>query len=145
MLDIQIPDIIKHPPNEYPKGSHQILVEHGLEMMKCEWNTRVWTFQEWMLPPAIIYTEETDRNGFVVNFMTLYNLLDELLESAMHAIKCMNDMVHIQRMCKRNVADKDKMYYLMKSGRKCLEPRDYYYGIAGVFDIHLPDGVFSRG
>lgn len=41
----------------------------------------------------------------------------------------------------RGGSRRDMIASLIGSGRKCKNPTDYYYGIAGVFDISLTDGL----
>jgi hypothetical protein len=139
MLDIKIPDLTKLGINEK--------IKHVCKVSECKWSKRVWTFQEWMLPPRVLYTSEADKESFFVDPDVMFDIeADEsIIEKLFLLIFFTLNFGRIRRAGRVFQRKKNNMYslmlYLAESERKCRNDEDYYYGIAGVFNIPLTDGL----
>jgi hypothetical protein len=139
LLDIKIPDLTKLGIN----GK----IKHVCKVSECEWSKRVWTFQEWMLPPRVLYTSEADKESFFVDPDVMFDIeADEsIIEKLFLLIFFTLNFGRIRRAGRVFQRKKNNMYslmlYLAESERKCRNDEDYYYGIAGVFNIPLTDGL----
>jgi hypothetical protein len=91
LLDIKIPDIVKEPNKDYDRDGRTFL-DHGLEVVNCEWNRRVWTLQELVLPPEAYYTSEIQDGDFcVVNFNILGDIVDKANDDLRGLVKSIKD------------------------------------------------------
>lgn len=146
MLDIKIPKLFKQPCEMWSK-KFRILIAHMIDVVECKWSKRVWTFQEWVLPPKTYYTEET-INDEHFHMIDRHDLNKIRTNSTGHDIWwIVNFIIRIKPpTLVTTTFDADRSFegvitHLMKSGRKCMDRRDYYYGIAGVLEIQLTDGL----
>lgn len=147
MLDIEIPNFIRQPPESPTMKDFHRTTNHMSKILDCKWNKRVWTFQEARLPSRAFYTEETDkRDFFIVDFMSIESFTFRGLETVPKIIEIAYTIFSIrtkmgyQSSFESAGIDNDIMY-LIRSGRTCKNPEDYYYGIAGALNISLKDGL----
>jgi len=143
MLDIKIPKLFQQPCETWSKN-FRTLIAHMIDVVECKWSKRVWTFQEWMLPPKVCYTEETVNNEYLY-LIDRHDL--NKITTGRGIWWIINAIIRIKpATLVTTTFDADRSFegvitHLMKSGRKCMKPEDYYYGIAGVLEIQLTDGL----
>lgn len=145
MLDIKQSDITRLFIGLSESGTLKMVLKCMNEIMECKWNKRVWTLQEWVLPPIILYTTETIEEVFhIASPNTLLDILVKIHDDAddiatnIIVIKNIPRIAYIRDMFERN--SEDVISHLISSERKCKDHKDYYYGIAGILDISLTDG-----
>lgn len=144
MLDIKIPKHLRQPPEMWHKI--RIMAKHTMEIVACKWSERVWTLQEWVFPPKILYTEETSEKYFCI--IDRDDIMNTGGGNAISAFLWIIAYTIVERksviLASTAFLDRDfsrTVEHLIKSGRKCKDPRDYYYGVAGIFGISLTDGL----
>jgi hypothetical protein len=143
LLDIKIPDVVKEINKDYNRDG-RAFIDHGLEVVNCEWNRRVWTLQELILPPEAYYTSEIkDGDFYAVDFNILGDIVSKANDDSRGLIKSIKDANIIDGLHYRkdNKNDDDHMWDIIRDERKCKNPVDYFYGIAGVINITLPNGL----
>lgn len=147
MLDIKIPESFRQPVELWPKKFGAIY-GHMAEVVNCKWNKRIWTLQEWMLSPKACYTEETSEKGLhIINRSDIMSVVSDEPSGISYVLWIIfrpKIMISTIVLFDNEYSPRWKMAYLIKSGRKCKNPEDYYYGIAGVFDVSLTDGLSFR-
>jgi hypothetical protein len=138
LLDINIPYILNQPKKTWIKSTN-VIIDHMTNVRTCKWNKRVWTFQEWILPPKILYTEEIGDNLSMVNPDILR---DHIKSIGLQVFFLTTSNIQNDALFERRKENQSSMIKtLMKSGRECKNPEDYYYGIAGAFGISLRNGL----
>jgi hypothetical protein len=147
MLDIKIPDFLCQPEETW--RNIRVIIKHAIDVAECKWSKRVWTLQEWLLSPDVFYTEETFEEHFaMIHPDDITDMFEEgtiigFLWLILYAIKKPKSILStITIFSERSFSD--IVVHLMKSGRECKDPKDYYYGIAGIFGISLADGLSFR-
>jgi hypothetical protein len=146
LLDIEIPAFINQPSELWPKDSAIIFDKHVVEILECEWNKRVWTFQECLLPPEICYTSETVGDNFCVVNKDMFIYAEDAAKyttwvGIVHPYRAGILRNHVRHMFEKGTSMPNAIRQLIRSGRKCKNREDYYYGIAGVFGFKLTDGL----
>jgi hypothetical protein len=143
MLDIKIHKFFKQDPETWVNNG-KIVFKHALSFAKCKWNKRVWTIQEWFLPPKVYYTEETFEKDFhMINPQDINQVLSWEGNVARTIINLRLSISAIV-LFERHLDSFTRVVRLVKSGRECTKPQDYYYGIAGICGISLTDGLSFR-
>jgi hypothetical protein len=137
MLDIKIP-VLPDQPCEPWMDLRNKLREHMNDLTECKWGKRVWTLQEWLLPPEIFYTEETLDKLLMMDPNTLTHMVRTLGSIQRDSDYTAREVISFGH--NRKIITNIEVH-LVGSGRECKNPEDYYYGIAGLFDIPLPDGL----
>jgi hypothetical protein len=142
MLDIKLPGFVHEPSESWHEHGWNAIHNHLVEILECKWGRRVWTLQEWILPPKISYTEETFEGRFcTVDPDVLGKAFHEADESDFRSIvqfTKIRESVAYEYIISRG---KDVVGHLMFGKRECKNPEDYYYGIAGIFELDLPNGL----
>jgi hypothetical protein len=153
MMDIKMPDFISH--HQHPKNYMKVVLDHILEIAECKWNKRVWTLQEWMLPPIICYTTERIEEVFFIIYpdSIIKTYFPDGRRSKFWWIYVMpkirrivSSFIMFTRKARMDgLMDNTNAIIaatlLMKSGRECKNPEDYYYGAASFIGISLTDGL----
>jgi hypothetical protein len=149
MLDIKIPKFLNQSRGTWPNNAVRMVFDHMTEVTECRWNKRVWTLQEWYLPRKIAYTSETfEGDFFTVNPDDVFDTMRFLSEGkTVGLITTAYIMLNIKRYFKvmflfeRDINKESIVHLFIESGRKCMNLEDYYYGIAAILGMHLPDGL----
>lgn len=158
MLDIEIPRFINQSYDSWSWNMSRVMFNHVLELPECKWSKRVWTLQEWVLPREVSYTTEThDGDLVLVDPGSAYNIavwggglvrrkgglignISDLIGQMLGAYN-FRRVIRTAVMTRRYNTDSDVLLSILITKRECKDPRDYYYGIAGMFNIPLTDGL----
>ncbi|KAJ8652586.1 hypothetical protein O0I10_011791 [Lichtheimia ornata] len=167
MIDCR-PDIItsilsmKHRSEESDPASWSIY-EHNVAVNTLEtftssnWWRRVWTWQEAVLPKAVILMAETlpddvDDNNSMLSIGDLITLYDKiLLSSCYYRDTVFGPKPLPNRICYiiEEIRDSRDRNHLLPIGlvamfksfalsaRKCMDPLDYVYGVLGLFRFDI--------
>jgi hypothetical protein len=112
---------------------------------KCKWFTRVWTLQEYLLPPSVIYTSEGDSEAMhLISTEQLHKICKSIYLDG-------NTFVGIDMFVERHkynlktMGFQKMLRYIAKMKRESTKEEDYYYGIAGLLEFPLtPNLGFDR-
>jgi hypothetical protein len=159
MLDVKIPIFVNQPYETWPKNVLEILAKHMLKVAECKWSKRVWTLQEWLLPPKACYTAETTEEGlYLINSDAIVRCIRyksseySTFDNSMKAAKISRFYATIYLILRLRRTIRSNMFmrggdrlmhtviHLMEGKRECKN-LDYYYGIAGIFKVSLTDGL----
>jgi hypothetical protein len=132
-------------------------------MSECSWGNRVWTWQEAVLPPKLLFcTEQSGTYKYepfdreFLKELFPYKLLEDgagdihkcdIITEKKQLTKCCGSLywmlISLSRIAKTN-RKQDIWHYistLCESTRKCTEKEDYVYGIAGIINTDIPKGL----
>jgi hypothetical protein len=144
LLDIKIPDFMSQPTELWT--DFRKIFKHMIAILRCKWNKRVWTLQEWYLPPKAYYTEEIFKDKLtIIDPDHVCDILGKIRRNHTFAslyLKYGYEHGHSQIFMKRNMLGIKET--LIFGDRECKNPEDYYYGVAGVLGIKLTDGLSYR-
>jgi hypothetical protein len=127
-----------------------------------KWNQRVWTWQEAVLPPKLIFCSEQTK-GYrydpygpkflkeifpykLMEFATT-EAVDKEIEREFNRFennKTCSMLLYIQPLSclgRRDHSLWDNVKIAAESGRQCTNREDYIYGIMGILDLDIPKGL----
>ncbi|CDS10808.1 hypothetical protein LRAMOSA11294 [Lichtheimia ramosa] len=135
------------------------LVALYLAMMQSQWWSRVWTWQEMVLPFGKVRFMSETGTHLQGNTITFENLCDSYLkllarssfienhrpmQDAMMVKDWVGDIANTKLYFKNRVSKvgvytpQIVLLALSKSTRRCMDPVDYVYGVLGIFQIKMP-------
>jgi len=135
----------------FPKGSYELYLG---SLMQAEWFERVWTWQEAVLPPKLLFCSER-ANGYE------YDPYDHAYLRELFQYKDMGyddddklDPAPLGRVFPRPLSSIKTITSVKKQGRdlwenivlaadsnrKCTNEEDFVYGIIGILDVAIPKG-----
>jgi hypothetical protein len=133
----------KRIANFSEKYENSDILNHISDMAKCQWLTRMWTVQEAVLSPAMLFTSEMsdgleyapidrsllqfsyERTSWMKKLNKYPNVLDEL-ESVFYRIWYLSDSMETL------------MITLQSTSRECTNSLDYIHAVSGMFNLDIP-------
>jgi hypothetical protein len=129
----------------------------------CNWFHRVWTWQEAVLPPKLLFCSEQAgsykydpfdhmclKGLFMYNFKDIryFDEYGHVGVSNMSLHECLpiiKSIVSITILCRERSNIWDNVASAFISTRKCTNKEDYVYGIAGILDVFIPGNLALDG
>lgn len=141
LLDIKIPRLLLRPPSSWSRNEGLLYLDHMNDVLDCKWNKRIWTMQEWILPKHTHYTAETyDTDLIIVDASETWREYSNHSEDICKE-EYLERTIQIFGMMELNSTLDNQNLLIVAYGRECKEPKDYYYGVAGILGISISDGL----
>jgi hypothetical protein len=159
-------DVWRYMGMKFCRHEYHILKDEGairkkcqayfLSVSGCNWFKRVWTWQEAVLPPKLLFCSEmaTSHKYDPLDLEFLETLLngDERLYLSVSKAHRINETwgMHenvfkcsffILRLCKKSRDILDDVKLAINSQRTCTNTEDFVYGITGVLNLSIPKGL----
>jgi hypothetical protein len=135
----------------FPKGSYELYLG---SLMQAEWFERVWTWQEAVLPPKLLFCSER-ANGYEYDpydrdFLAKifpykdmgYDKDDKLIAAPSGRVfpRPLSSIKTITNLKTQRGNLWENIVLAADSNRKCTNKEDFVYGIIGILDIAIKNG-----
>lgn len=136
-----------YDPGDYPVYE-DARINYFIDITECGWTNRMWTWQESILPPKIVFCSE--RKGIYRYAPIDKELISRILPLAHNAGRQGEFVEYFCRVFMDKFwGEKKDMMTMIKQiplcNRVCMNEADYIYSICGILDVEiLPDLDFSK-